>query len=68
MFRGMFASDMREGREGVVKVEEVDPIVFKEMLKFIYTGRFVFLPTTEFNFTINFIYIVLICLYLFIFF
>lgn len=39
VFRGMFASDMREGREGVVCVEEVEPVVFREMLRFIYTGR-----------------------------
>lgn len=38
VFRGMFASDMREGREGIVTVGEVDSVVFKEMLKYIYTG------------------------------
>lgn len=39
VFKGMFASDMREGREGVVTVEETDPVIFQEMLRFIYTGR-----------------------------
>jgi len=39
VFRGMFANDMREGREGVVHVEDVDPDIFRECLRYIYSGK-----------------------------
>jgi hypothetical protein len=39
VFRGMFSNAMREGREGVVHVEDIEPQIFGAALKFIYTGR-----------------------------
>lgn len=39
VFRGMFSNGMREVREGVVHVEDIEPHIFGAALKFIYTGR-----------------------------
>jgi len=39
VFKGMFSNSMREGREGVVHVEDIDPPIFGAALKYIYTGR-----------------------------
>lgn len=40
VFRTMFdtALPMRESKEGVVEVNDADPLVFKELLRYIYTG------------------------------
>jgi speckle-type POZ protein len=39
VFRGMFSNGMREGREGLVNVEDIEPTIFGAALKFIYTGK-----------------------------
>jgi len=39
VFRGMFANGMREGREGIVHVEDIEYDIFKAALRYIYTGK-----------------------------
>lgn len=39
VFRGMFASGMRECRSGEAKVAQVRPVALRELLHFFYTGR-----------------------------
>lgn len=39
MFRGMFSHDMKETKYNRVEVEDVEPDVLEEMLRFVYTGK-----------------------------
>ncbi|XP_043462247.1 protein roadkill-like [Leptopilina heterotoma] len=39
VFEKMFAHQMKENITNIVVIEEIDPEVFKEMLRFIYTGK-----------------------------
>lgn len=38
VFSAMFEHEMTESRKGRVEISDIDPDVFNEMLKFIYTG------------------------------
>lgn len=38
-FRTMFASGMEESRKELIEMKQIDPIVFGQVLKFIYTGN-----------------------------
>jgi len=38
-FRGMFSSGMKEARAGVVKIGNMSPALFKDMIKFVYTDE-----------------------------
>lgn len=40
VFRAMFQAEMKEKRNKMVNVKDVDPDVFSEMLTFIYTGKY----------------------------
>lgn len=40
VFRAMFASQMRETLERRVKIDDMDPGAFKELVSFFYTGEF----------------------------
>lgn len=39
VFNAMFEHEMTESRKGRVEISDIDPDVFSEMLKFIYTGN-----------------------------
>lgn len=39
VFEKMFAHQMKENITNIVVIEEIDPDVFREMLRFIYTGK-----------------------------
>lgn len=38
-FAGLFESDMKESKENLVTIEDINPDVFKEMLRFMYSGK-----------------------------
>lgn len=38
VFGAMFEHEMEESRKGRVEISDIDPDVFHEMLKFVYTG------------------------------
>ncbi|KAL8566239.1 hypothetical protein ACOMHN_046740 [Nucella lapillus] len=38
-FRTMFASGMEESRKEVIEIKQIEPPVFEQVLRFIYTGR-----------------------------
>ncbi|UYV69649.1 SPOPL [Cordylochernes scorpioides] len=39
VFSAMFEHEMKESKESLVEIEDTDPEVLKEMLRFIYTGQ-----------------------------
>lgn len=39
VFQVMFAADMSESRCGVVEIDDVEPDVFRQFLRFVYTGQ-----------------------------
>jgi speckle-type POZ protein len=39
VFNAMFEHEMKESRKGRVEISDIDPDVFNEMLKFVYTGN-----------------------------
>jgi len=39
VFSRMFAASMREGREGVVRVVDIEPTIFQEMLRYVYCDK-----------------------------
>ncbi len=38
-FNAMFEHEMEESKKNRVEINDVDPEVFKEMMRFIYTGK-----------------------------
>jgi hypothetical protein len=38
-FEAMFYHDMRENRDGVVKLHDIDEDIFGKILEFLYTGK-----------------------------
>ena len=39
VFAAMFTTEMREASENVVKITDIAPVVFEQMLQFMYTGK-----------------------------
>ncbi|UYV69909.1 SPOPL [Cordylochernes scorpioides] len=39
VFAAMFEHDMKENRESLVEIEDMEPVVLREMIRFIYTGQ-----------------------------
>jgi len=39
VFRAMFSHDMQESRDNQVEIQDIDPVVMEELLRFIYTNK-----------------------------
>lgn len=39
VFQAMFESDMSESRTGIVEIDDVEPDIFRQFLRFVYTGQ-----------------------------
>ena len=45
-FRSMFASGMEESRKREIELKQIEPVVFGQVLRFIYTGQVDIFSTT----------------------